>query len=84
MLDIVVHKNVQLSEVIVCDILDSEQLPVVFYLLDNIRTRNLSDPVDKFTDWEWFQSLASELFSPRIQTNSGKKPIKRPMTLLPL
>jgi hypothetical protein len=39
--------------------------------LDHVRTRNLSDPVGKFTDWEWFQSLVSQLISPRIQVNSG-------------
>jgi hypothetical protein len=50
-LDIVVHKNVRLSEVSVSDILDSDHLPVIFHLLDHIRTRNLSDPVDNFTDW---------------------------------
>jgi hypothetical protein len=69
-LDIVVHKNVQLSEIIFSDILDSDHLPVVFQLLDHVRTRNLSDPIDKFTDWEWFQSLASELILLRIQINS--------------
>jgi hypothetical protein len=50
-LDIIVHKNVGLSEVIVPDILDSDHLPIVFYLLDHIGTTNISDPVDKFTDW---------------------------------
>jgi hypothetical protein len=49
MLDIV-HKNVRLSEVIVSDILDSHHLPVIFHLLDHIRSRNLSDSVNKFTD----------------------------------
>jgi hypothetical protein len=48
-LDIVVHKNVLLLEIIVSDILDSDHLPIVFYLLDHVITRNLSDPVDKFT-----------------------------------
>jgi hypothetical protein len=33
MLDITVHKNVRLSEVIVADILDSDHLPIVFLLL---------------------------------------------------
>jgi hypothetical protein len=42
-LDIVVHKNVRLSEGIASDILDSDHLPVVFHLLDHVRTRNLSD-----------------------------------------
>jgi hypothetical protein len=60
-LNIVVNKNERLSEIIVSDILESNHLPIIFHLLDHIRTRNLSDPVDKFTDWEQFQSLASEL-----------------------
>jgi hypothetical protein len=59
-LDIDVHKNSRLSEVTVSDILDSDHVTIVFHLLDHIRTRNLWDPVDKFTDWEQFQSLASE------------------------
>jgi hypothetical protein len=46
-LDIVVHKNVRLSQVIVSDMLDSDHLPIIFHLLDHIRSRNLSDPVDK-------------------------------------
>jgi hypothetical protein len=62
MLDIV-HKKIRLSEVIVADILDSDHLPIVFHLLDYVRTRNPLDPVDKFTDWEWFQSLDSEIIS---------------------
>jgi hypothetical protein len=36
--DIVVHKNIRLSEVIVSDILDSDHLSVVFRLLDHVRT----------------------------------------------
>jgi hypothetical protein len=67
MLDIVVQKNIRMSEVIVSDILDSDQIPTVFHFLDHIRTWKLSDSVGKFTDWERFQSLAFELFSPRIQ-----------------
>jgi hypothetical protein len=39
-------------------------------LLDHVTARSLSDPADKFTDWEYFQSLASGLISPRIQINS--------------
>jgi hypothetical protein len=39
MLDIVVHKNVQLSEVIFCDIMDSDNLPIVCHVLDYIRIR---------------------------------------------
>jgi hypothetical protein len=58
-LDIVMHKNIRLSKAIVSDILDSDHLPIIFHLLDHVRTRNLSDPVDKLTDLEWFQSLIS-------------------------
>jgi hypothetical protein len=54
MLSIVVHKKVQLSEVIVFDILDSDHLPVIFHLVDHVRTTNLLDTVDKFIDWEQF------------------------------
>jgi hypothetical protein len=77
MLDIVVHKNIWLSEVIVSEILDSDHLPVVFHLLGYVRTQSLSDLVDKFTDWERFQSLASQL-------TQGNKGIKQPANLLPL
>jgi hypothetical protein len=38
-------------------------------LLDHIGTGKLLNSVDKFTDWEWFENLASELISPRIQMN---------------
>jgi hypothetical protein len=75
-LDIVLHKNVRLSEVIVSDILDSDHLPIIFHLLDHIRSRNLLDLVDRFTDWERFQRLASELISPKIQINSEEEAYK--------
>jgi hypothetical protein len=71
LLDIVVHKDVRMSGVIVSDILDSDELPNSFSLADRIRIRNPSDLVDKFTDWERFQSLAPELILPRIQIISG-------------
>jgi hypothetical protein len=53
-----VRKNVRLSDVTVSDILDSDHLPIVFNLLDHVRTRSPSDPVDKLTDWERFRRLA--------------------------
>jgi hypothetical protein len=68
-LDIVVSKNVRLSQAIVSDILDSDHLTIVFNCLDYIETTNLSVPTYKFTDWERVQSLAPELTSPRIQIN---------------
>jgi hypothetical protein len=49
-LDIVVHKNFWLLELIFSDILDSDNLPIIFPLLDHVRTGNLSDTFDKFTD----------------------------------
>jgi hypothetical protein len=53
MLDTVVYTNVRLSQVIVVSgILESHHLPIAFHLLDLITSMNLSDPVDKFTDWE--------------------------------
>jgi hypothetical protein len=70
-LDIVVHKNIRLSNVIVSDILDTEHLPIIFHILDHVRTKTISAPLDKITDWERFQSLSSDLISPRIEINSG-------------
>jgi hypothetical protein len=70
-IDIAVYKNARMSEVTVSDIMDSDHLPIIFQLLDRIRTKNLSDLVGKFTDWKWFQSLVYELISPIIQINWG-------------
>jgi hypothetical protein len=61
MQDIVVHQNIRLSDIIVSDILDSDHLPIIFHILDHVKIRNISEPVEKFTNWERFQSLASEL-----------------------
>jgi hypothetical protein len=63
-LDIVVHKNVRLSEVRVLDIMDSDHLPSMFCILNHIKAKEILDPVEKFTRWERFQSLASALVSP--------------------
>jgi hypothetical protein len=68
-LDIVVYQNIRLSEAIVSEVVDSDDLPIVFYILDHVTTRNLSDPVEKLKDWDRFQSLASDLVSPQ---NSNK------------
>jgi hypothetical protein len=48
-LDIVVHQNIRVSDVIVSDILDSDHLPIVFHILDHVKIRNLSEPTEKFT-----------------------------------
>jgi hypothetical protein len=63
--------STKVSDVIVSDILDSDHLPIVFHILDHVKIRNLSEPVEKFRDWERFQSLASELIYPRTEINSG-------------
>jgi hypothetical protein len=62
-LDIVVHQKISVSVVTVSDILESNHLPVIFQILDHVKIRNLSDPMEKFTDSDRFQSLASELIS---------------------
>jgi hypothetical protein len=69
-LDIVVHQNIRVSDAIVSDILDSDHLPIVLHILDHVKIRNLSEPIEKFADWDRFQSLVSELISPRIEINS--------------
>jgi hypothetical protein len=70
LLDIVIHQNIRVSDVIVSDILDSDHLPIVFHILDHVKIRNFSEPIEKFTDLDRFQSLASDLISPRIEINS--------------
>jgi hypothetical protein len=57
-LDIVVHQNISVSDIIVSDILDPDHLPVIFHILDHVKIRNLSEPIEHFTDWDRFQSLA--------------------------
>jgi hypothetical protein len=56
-LDIVVHKNISLSGIIFSDILDSDHLPIIFHILDHIRTKQISEPPKKCTGWELFQIL---------------------------
>jgi hypothetical protein len=56
-LDIVAQQNIRVSDVIVSDILDSDHLPVIFHILDHVKIRNLSDPIEKFTDWVGFKAL---------------------------
>jgi hypothetical protein len=70
-LDIVVHKNVRLSDVIVSDNLDSDHWPIIFHILDHVRKKQTSTPLEKFTDWERLQSLASNLVWARVEINPG-------------
>jgi hypothetical protein len=41
----------------------------MFCILDHIKVKDILDQVEKFTDWERFQSLASALVSPRVEIN---------------
>jgi hypothetical protein len=54
-----------LPEVTVTDILDADHLPIMCSILDPVR-REALHPVEKLTDWELFQNLASDLISPNI------------------
>jgi hypothetical protein len=59
-----------MSDVIVSDILESDHLPIVSHTLDHVKIRTLSEPIEKFTNWDRFQRLASELISPQIEIKS--------------
>jgi hypothetical protein len=61
MFDNVVHQNIRLPGVTASDILDSDHLPIIFYILNHGKVRNLSEPIEKFTDWERFQSLGDTI-----------------------
>jgi hypothetical protein len=68
-LEIVVHKIIRVSDVIASNILDSDHLPLIFHILDHIKIRNLSEPIENFTDCDRFQIVAWLLISLRIETN---------------
>jgi hypothetical protein len=68
---IVIHQNIRLSDIIVSDILDSDHLPIIIHIQHHVKIRNLSEPTEKFTEWDRFKSLASELISQRIEINLG-------------
>jgi len=72
-LDIVVHRNVRLSDITVSGILDSDHLLILFHILDHVSARDISAPVEIHIDWEWFRSLASDLISSVIQINTAAK-----------
>jgi hypothetical protein len=65
-LDLAVHQNVRLSEVIVTNILDSDHLSIMLSILDPVRMRETLEPVEKLKNWDVFQSLATELVSANI------------------
>jgi hypothetical protein len=50
--------------------MDSDDLHIMFSILDHIKAREIVDPVEKFTGWERLQGFASALVSPRVKINS--------------
>jgi hypothetical protein len=66
--------------VTVPNILGSDHLTVIFHILDHVKIRNLSEPTEKFTDWERFQSLVSDLISPILEINAGVEAAMRRAT----
>jgi hypothetical protein len=80
-LDILHHKIFRLSYLIVCDIVDSYHPKIVLHVLDHIRAMEVWNRAEKFTDSEWFQSLTSELISPRIQINCSEEAGIRQLTI---
>jgi hypothetical protein len=63
-------------QIIVSHILDSDYIQIIFHIKDHVRTKNVSAPLEEFTDWEQLQSLVSNLISPRIEINSGAEVYK--------
>jgi hypothetical protein len=69
-LDIVGHKDVRLSEVRVLHVMDSDHQPIIFYIFVHTKSTKSLYQVEKITDWERFQSVASALVSPRVNIYS--------------
>jgi hypothetical protein len=69
--DTVVYKNIRLSDGIVSDILDSDHLPIMFHILDHVRTKQISEPLENFTDWSGFKAW------PQIEYHPESKLIRR-------
>jgi hypothetical protein len=65
--------SIRVSDIIDSDILDLDHLPITFHILDHVKSRHISDPVEEFTNWERFQSLVSDSVSPRIEIKSEKE-----------
>jgi hypothetical protein len=57
-LDIVVHQNIRLSGVIISDILNSDHLLTILYILDHVKTEDLSEPVKNSQTGNGFKALS--------------------------
>jgi hypothetical protein len=80
-LNTIVHQTV--CQVTVTDIHKLDHLPM-FSILDPVRTMEALNPVEKLTDWELFQSLASEFILQISKFTILIKLIKQHMTLQPI
>jgi hypothetical protein len=49
-LDIVVQRNVRLSEVQLLEILDFDHLPILFHMVDHVNCRDILAPIETHTD----------------------------------
>jgi hypothetical protein len=70
MLDSVVQWNVRLSHVTLSEVTDLDHLPTLIQILDHVSSRDFSARAEIHTDWERFPSVASDLISPRNQTDN--------------
>jgi hypothetical protein len=75
-LDMVAHQNIGVSDVIVSDILDSDLLPIIFHILHHVKIRNLSDPIEKFTDNPAWKAAVNWV-SKAIRRMTRKKALER-------
>jgi len=64
----------------VSNVLDSDHLPILFNILDHVSVWDISAPVETYTDWERFRSLAYDLISPRIQIDTAEEAEKAATT----
>jgi len=58
---------IRLTHVTVTNRMQSDHLQITFHILGPVTVKDLWNHAEKFTHWEQFQSIASELMSSRIQ-----------------
>ena len=63
-----------LSDISISDYLESDNISILFNLLDYATTTNISGNVRLFTGWQLFHSLVSDLISSKSRFIKGKKP----------
>lgn len=59
--EIVVHRIVRLSYVIVSDVLESDHLLILFHILNHVSATNTLVPVEIHIDGKRFRSVASDI-----------------------